>query len=258
VDEVRWVQGFAHVPAPLFVALVAGVLFVSIGGFPVPMTATVLVAGALAVHHAQAGALLLALSIAITLVVSARDATALLLGRHGARFWRRVTDRRANALQSGSGVSVRRPVARASGARLRWRRGPSAKSAAILAAAQRLLREQGAVVLFLTRLTPLASPFDLAAGMAGMSLRRFLPPIIAGRFVWGGMLLAGGALFGQAWEHSNSVPELAGIISIVIILLIVLPTVLGQRAMRRAMQPAPTPDADSAEIALTSRDAAYP
>ncbi len=105
-------------------------------------------------------------------------------------------------------------------------------------------------------MTPLASLFDLAAGMAGMSLRRFVPPIVAGRLMWGSMLLAGGALFGQAWERSGSVPELAGMISLVIIIVIVLPTILGQRAMRRAMRATPT--GEKVEVALSARDAAYP
>jgi membrane protein DedA with SNARE-associated domain len=108
-----------------------------------------------------------------------------------------------------------------------------ASRAKTLAATQAILLRQGVVVLALTRLSPLASPFDIAAGMLGMSLRRYIPPIAVGRMLYCILLLGAGVLSATAWGHGASLPQLAAIISVIIIALIVLPSILSRRLIAR-------------------------
>jgi membrane protein DedA with SNARE-associated domain len=232
MSDGGWVAGAAHLPAPLFVLIVAGLAIFSIGGVPVPITVTLLAAGALTTRLPNGPLVFAALVVVLTAALTLRDGITLLLGRHGGRLFRPRGVLHASILVR-EGISIRsahiiRPAARVG--RQERRHAARAKT---LAAAQAILLHQGVVVLALTRLSPLASPFDLAAGMLGMPLRRYLPPIAAGRMLYSALLLGAGALSATAWGRGASVPQLAALVSVVLIALIVLPGVLSRRAIQR-------------------------
>ncbi len=228
----EWIAAAAHLPAPAFVLIVAALASFSIGGFPVPITATLLLAGALTTRLPHGPILFVVLATVLTTTLTLRDGATLLLGRHGQRLLRRRREARTWASQ-GSDVAVRSAHIALPAARVQRQMRRHAARAKTLAAAQAILLHQGMLVLTLTRLSPLASPFDIAAGMLGMPLRRFLPPIAAGRLLYSLLLLGAGALSATAWGRGASVPQLAGLGSVILIALIIVPGVLSRRAMAR-------------------------
>ncbi|MBA3826061.1 MAG: hypothetical protein H0X24_19450 [Ktedonobacterales bacterium] len=236
-----WLAAAAHLPAPIFVLLVAGLATFSVGGVPVPITATLLLAGGLTTRLPNGPILFTVLLVVLTASLTLRDGVTLLLGRHSQRLWRRRSGAR-EAVTGSNGIAVRSadimlPVARM--LRQQRRRAARAKT---LATAQTLLLHQGALVLTLTRLSPLASPFDIAAGMLGMPLRRFIPPIAAGRLLYSLLLLGAGAISATAWGRGASVPQLAAIGSVILIIVIVLPGVLSRRILAREVASAGVKD----------------
>src|SRR5262249_49668543 len=83
------VESAAHLPAPLFVVAVSLLVFVSVAGLPVPIPATLLIAGALSTQMPNGVLVFLALMAALTISTSARDVIVLLIGQHGlGRLWR--------------------------------------------------------------------------------------------------------------------------------------------------------------------------
>lgn len=204
-------ESLAHtattMPAPELVVVVALLVFFSFGGLPVPMTATVMLAGAVAAHHAGALALFLALTAALALVTTARDVVMLLLSSGGARWigWIRA--------RLGS-----RPL--------------NPKLVAQIEAAKSLLASRwGWLALVLARLTPLASPMDIAAGAARMPMHPYVSAIVPGRVLWSIMLLAAGALSGSAILGGASLPQTVTIVALVLAIVFVIPAIAGRRLL---------------------------
>lgn len=237
-----WVQAAAGLSAPLFVLIVGLLVLFSIAGFPIPITVTLLLAGALTTRMSHGGVIFLLLVVVVALVATLRDTLALLLGRGGGHLWRRNNTRAVVAGQStaGAGPVVRQPISvvpRRSVWHTIWQRiGPHlGQNSVVVRAAQGLSPRQRAVMLVLTRLSPLASPFDIAFGILGLQLRIFVPPILLGRALYAIVLLGAGALSGAAWQRGASVPGLIGIFSLIVLVLLVLPAILSRRVLARSV-----------------------
>jgi membrane protein DedA with SNARE-associated domain len=210
-------QSLAHaattMPAPELVAAVALLVFFSVGGVPVPMTATVMLAGAVAERSHAAVALFLALTLALTAVTAARDVVVVMLSSGGARWasWVRA--------RIGS-------------------RPPNAKLAAQIDAAKVLVATRwGWLALILVRLTPIASPMDIAAGVTRMPLRPYVSAIVPGRVLWSIMLLAAGALSGHAILGGASLPQVVAIVALVLSLVFLIPAIAAPRLLARWAAP---------------------
>ena len=228
-----WLQAAAVLPAPQFILTAAVLMVVSFGGFPVPITATLLLAGALTVRMAQSGQIFLALIIVLALVLSGRDLVTYYLARQSSRWLQRRMKRvhEQNLAFHDARSSVRSTAIRGATQRppLWLRRGDPVARVRLLAALRRLLDRWGGPVLVLSRISPLASPCDVAAGIASMPMSIYAPSVTIGRFLFVGLWLGAGALSGQAWQHGASVPQLASIISGVLVALIIIPAVLSRR-----------------------------
>jgi membrane protein DedA with SNARE-associated domain len=227
-----WIAAAAHLPAPVFVLIVAGLAIFSIGGVPVPITATLLVAGALTTRLPHGPILFGVLVVALTVALTLRDGVTLLLGRHGEQFFHR-RGKTVHASAQHMGIAVRSAHIALPATRMERQLRQRAARRKRLVAIQTMLLHQGALVLALTRLSPLASPFDIAAGVLGMPLRRFIPPIAAGRLLYSLLLLGAGALSATAWRRGASLPQLAAIGSIILIVLLILTGIISRRAIER-------------------------
>ncbi len=233
-----WVQAAARLPAPLFVLIVAGLVFFSVAGIPIPITVTLLLAGALAAQMHNAWLIFAALVLTVALVSTLRDSIALYLGRGGGALWQRFARQRPQRAASRSGVLVRNaqialPRQGTSLLKLLDRlRRSDITNGTVLAAAERAMHGEEWAVLALTRLSPLASPFDLAIGALGMRLRTFAPPVFAGRIVYAAILLGAGAISGTAWRHGGNMITLISILSLVLIVIMILPALINCRLIR--------------------------
>ena len=236
-----WLQAAATLPAPLFVFSVGLLVLISVAGIPLPITVTLLLAGALSTRMPDGGVVFAALLVVVTLATTLRDVLALLLGRGGGHLWQRRTRKKSDCIASSvtSGPIIRQSIPAPS-----LRRGPLGalwqrlrtsvtKNSPVLAAAQRMAPQQRNLILILTRLSPLATPFDIAFGMLGMTLRVYVPPILVGRAIYSLLLLGAGALSGTAWQHGASLPQLLGILSVIVLVLMVLPSILSRRMLAR-------------------------
>lgn len=249
-----WLHAAATLPAPFFVLIVAALIIFSVAGFPIPITVTMLLAGALAVQRPGGWALFAVLVVVVALANTLRDSVTLLLGRGGGALWqrfaRRATDRNGHHRQMADMpvYSTTEHDARTKAAALtvrnahitapfrrRWlnrQRVMQITHGAVLEAAERAMHGEEWVVLSLTRLSVLASPFDLAVGALRMRWRTFLPPIFAGRVLHALVLLGTGAISGAAWRHGTNIPTISGLVSLVSIVVLVVPTVVNRRIVR--------------------------
>jgi membrane protein DedA with SNARE-associated domain len=233
-----WVQAAARLPVLLFILIVAALVLVSVAGFPVPITITLLLAGALAMQMHNGWLVFILLVLAVALTSTLRDIIALYLGRGGGALWQRFIKRKARSAPEAHGVAVRdtritappqRPSLLVLADRLRR---SDITNGTVLAAAERAMHGEEWAVLALTRLSPLASPFDLAVGALGMQLRTFIPPIFTGRIFYALVLLGAGAVSGAAWQHGGNLPTLIGILSVVLIVIMILPDIINRRLGR--------------------------
>jgi membrane protein DedA with SNARE-associated domain len=235
------VQTAASLPAPIFVLIVGALVLFSVAGFPVPITVTLLLSGALSARMPDGTLLFAALVIVVTLCTTVRDVLALLLGRGGGHVWQRFVIRQPLASpyrydglvirQRAIAHPPRRGLAYAMRRRLRRK---SKQNTTIFAMVGQIAPQQQSLMLMLTRLSPLATPFDLALGAMGMGLRAYTPPILVGRAIYALLLLGGGALSGTAWERGASIPQLIGLLSLIVLVLLVLPSILSRRLLARA------------------------
>lgn len=207
----------ARLPAPWFVGAVALLVCVSTAGVPMPITAALVLAGALALHMPDGGGVLGALLVACTVSMAGRDVIVLVASRHGARW---ITGWRRRRHRSPDPPSVATQAA--------------ARARDSLAAARALLEQHGWWVLFLSRFTVIASPLDIAAGSLGYTPGRFLRAVFPGRLGYVALLLGVGALSGQALQRGADLPTMIGILSAIAIILIIVPTWLSQRALAHA------------------------
>src|SRR5579871_4933017 len=112
-----WLTGASHLPAPLFVLIVGALAIFSVSGVPVPITVTMLFAGAMTTRLPNGGLLFVALVLVLTAALTLRDGITLVLGRHGGRLFARRPTRRALSTMQHEAVMVRSahialPVAR--------------------------------------------------------------------------------------------------------------------------------------------------
>ena len=221
-----------HWSAPQLVLSAAVLVLVSFFGLPVPITATILLAGALATRMTDGGLVFLALWLSLTLCMSLRDVLTFLLSKYGWRWLRRMTSKAPSVktAHASQGMVVRRrihlPVRHvASAAMLRRRR----ERARMAQATRRLMAHWGIPTVVISRLTPLTTPCDIAAAVVGMSLNVFTAAVVLGRVLYVLAWLGAGALSGQAWQHGATVPQLVGIVAVIVLALIVVPSLLSRR-----------------------------
>ncbi len=233
----------ATLPAPWFVLIVAAIVFISTSGVPVPISVALLVSGALTIAMPNGRLVWLALLAGTTLSLSARDMLLMWLSGHSARLinrWRAGLHRPLTT----SMVRLRRPI------RFPPQRRPAPlaqllgfrphRSLATLEATCTQLLERGWFVIAVSRLSPLASPLDIAAGVLGYSPLTFARGIIPGRVVYAGLLLGIGALSGHAFQGGNVLQSVAALSAALIIVMAVLPNVTDRiiRRVGRARQTA--------------------
>ena len=230
----------AHWPAPQFVIGVTLLVSVSTGGFPVPIVATILLAGALTTRMPMGNLVFLVLWLSLTVVMSGRDTLTIMLSTQGWRWLQRRAARRQSANRGIPLPIVRRCLIRQSAQRapallamalLLARRRPHER---VVPALQYLFARWGGAVLALSRLTPLASPIDIAIGALNIPLRIYVPSITLGRLLFVLLWLGAGALSGQAWQRGATTPELATIITVVVLALVVVPSLLSRRWLAMA------------------------
>lgn len=226
-----WIRAAAHAPAPWFVLVVTLLVIFSVAGIPLPITITLLLAGALTSAMPHGGVVLFALVIAVALASTLRDGVARAIGVGSALLARRYVARPhypgKPARSSQHGLQWWQGIVS------RWQRWLAATSQSqTITAAQQMLQQRGLIVLSISRFSLLASPLDIAAGMLGVPLRIFLPAVLLGRIPYALLLLGAGAISGNAWRSGASLPSLIGILSVVMVVVIIVPTFLSQRALK--------------------------
>lgn len=226
-----WIRAAAHAPAPWFVLVVTLLVIFSIAGIPLPITITLLLAGALTAAMPQGGAVFLMLVITVALASTVRDALARGIGVSSAMLARRYASRPGAARQAQR--SAWRGTSWWQGFQARGRHWLAATSRSkTVARAQQMLQQRGLIILSISRFSLLASPLDIAAGMLGVPLRIFLPAVLLGRIPYALVLLGAGAISGNAWRSGASLPSLIGILSAVMVVVIIVPIILSQRVLK--------------------------
>lgn len=237
-SEVRGIvssllHGAASLPVPLFIVIVASLVFISTGGIPVPISATLLVAGALATAMPDGALIWLALLSGAALSLSLRDLTVMWICRAGSPGIERLIAR----LAGGTGASNQ--PEREFGAlpipnMQRGRQWLARQINTTLAEVQQLctvLLRRGWVAIALTRLSPLATPLDIAAGALRFAPLAFARGIVPGRFVYTALYLGAGAVSGRALQQGNLL-LIIGVISTVLVVLMILPPLVKRWAVR--------------------------
>src|SRR5271165_1100046 len=233
--HIDLVHAAAALPAPWFVLIVAAIVFISTSGVPVPISVALIVSGALTIALPHGRLVWLALLVSTTLALSARDMLLMWLSGHSARLinrWRAGLHRPLTT----SMVRLRHPI------RFPPQRRPAPlaqllgfrphRSLATLEATCTQLLERGWFVIAVSRLSPLASPLDIAAGVLGYSPLTFARGIIPGRIIYSGLLLSIGALSGRAFQGGNVLQTVAILSGALIVVMAVLPN-LTDRVIRR-------------------------
>ncbi len=210
------VQAANSLPAPAFIGLVAFLLFVSTGGIPVPITATLLVAGALATAMPHGLLVWVSLLLASAISLTARDLSYLWLSSWGAAWLRRGAHHLAGRRRLARLLD--HPAVR------RWQRFATHYTMTSVRQVDALCREilqRGWFVIALTRFSPLATPLDIAAGALSYPPLAFLGGLFPGRLAYTLLLLGAGSWAGQAIQRHDAmlVVSAASTLFVIIMLL---------------------------------------
>ncbi len=210
------VQAANSLPAPAFIGLVAFLLFVSTGGIPVPITATLLVAGALATAMPHGLLVWVGLLLASAISLTVRDLSYLWLSGWGMAWLRRgahsIAGQRWRARIEGN------PVLR------HWQRFATHYTLASVRQADAICREilqRGWFMIALTRFSPLATPLDIAAGALRYSPLAFLGGLFPGRLAYALLLLGVGSWVGQAILRRDALLVVSAASSAIIVIMLV-------------------------------------
>lgn len=116
-----------------------------------------------------------------------------------------------------------------------------------------VLRRRGAAAIFLTRLIPVVRTLTpAAAGVSGLSYRRFASGSLAGSLLWAGAYVGGGAAVSSAIEATNSALGQAAWLLLVVLAVAVIPVLVIRRFV--GVRPvAAQPDVASFERDLEAR-----
>jgi membrane protein DedA with SNARE-associated domain len=221
-DIYLWIIGL---PAPLLIVAFSVVVFISTGGIPIPVTMAILLAGILSIHTPGSILLLAGLWIGLALGTSARDALAYIVVREGGRWFQRQVDSDAT-LSSQQEEAVLPAVFTET-----WQWGAKQLKSPRVIAALELLRRWKAPVLALSRLTPITPVFNVAAILADIGLRAFYIPVFIGRLLFVALWLSAGIVSGTAASQGASLPEMIGIGTVIILVLLIAPTIISRRIL---------------------------
>ncbi len=225
------VQAANSLPAPVFIGLVAVLLFVSTGGIPVPITATLLVAGALATAMPHGLLVWVGLLLASAISLTVRDLSYLWLSGWGAMWLRRgtrgIAERRGFAWLGGNAVLRR------------WRHSATHYTKTTVRQVDALCREllqRGWFVIALTRFSPLATPLDIAAGALRYPPLAFLSGILPGRLAYALLLLGAGSWAGQAFQRHDALLVVSAASTLLVIIML-LPALVRRWLTRLTRDP---------------------
>ena len=215
----------ANLPLPLFLLVTAVLVFISTGGVPVPISATLLLAGALATTMPHGVAVWVLLWLACAAALSGRDLGVLWISRQSA-----VSLARWQAHWKSSPTASTPPAPQ----RRPWWGRWQARSRALLGEVEVLCHDllaRGWWAVALTRLSPLATPLDIAAGALRFPALAFAGGIIPGRLLYVALFLTVGTLSGRAIQTGNLL-AITGALSTVLLVVILLPQLVRRWALR--------------------------
>jgi membrane protein YqaA with SNARE-associated domain len=229
-------------PPILFVLVLVALVFSSSGGFPFPVTGTILVAGMLAMKMPASVLLLGILWLMLALGCSLRDLLSYAFLAFVARWMQQQLE--GDEIPGWLERMQRWPVMKRFGGVMgerafRWTQRQLQSTE--VGAARELMYRWHLPILALSRLTPVTPLFNIAASLSDVGPRAFWIAVYLGRLVFVALWLLAGAISGQAILNGAGWLELVGIIGTAILVLIIVPGYISRRVLAQTIIHSPHP-----------------